>query len=81
MTRSGCRELIRDMSLRLMELNLVLQQMGHADNGGLFGKGKSFRRRHHGPQQVKVVEFSNIGDILDDYTRPVARKYAELSLE
>ena len=27
-----------------MELNLILQQMGHADNGGLFGKGRRLQR-------------------------------------
>jgi hypothetical protein len=44
MTRAERRELIRDMSLRWDLLNIVLQQMGHVNNGGLFGKGRRLQR-------------------------------------
>jgi len=54
--RTKRRELIRDMSLRQMELNLILQQMGHADNGGLFGRGRKLRRGINRARYQKFLE-------------------------
>ena len=43
LTRTDKRTLLRDMSAAEMELNTVLQFIGHAASQGIFGKGH--RRR------------------------------------